>query len=198
VKRLLESNAFASTNLGQTAVERVVDGWRVDREFLNHAGRPRILPIAGARRSFARLVKKYGGDIPHRAVLEELRRLGAVSDSGGNVGLRESLDLRLRQDFAFLSPVLPVLVDSLRIASKKTTSNALQSIKRLNLPVETEVDLAIVRDRCTSSAQSLLDGLADSLQKRVTAPLRSRHPASSFTITILLAENREKRNQRSG
>jgi hypothetical protein len=198
VKRLLESNAFASTNLGQTAVERVVDGWRVDREFLNHAGKPRILPISGARRSFARLVRKYGGDIPHRAVLEELRRLGAVSDLGGNVGLRESLDLRLRQDFAFLSPVLPVLVDGLRIASKKTTSNALQSIKRLNLPVETEVDLAIVRDRCTSSAQSLLDGLADSLQKRVTAPPRGRRPASSFTITILLAENREKRIQRSG
>jgi len=179
-------------------VERVVDGWRADREFLNHAGKPRLLPISGARRSFSRLVTKYGGDIPHRAVLEELRRLNAVSDAGGNVRLRKSLHLRRRHDFGFLSPVLPVLVDGLGIASKKTASNAVQSIKRLSLPVETEVDLAIVRDRCTSSAQSLLDGLADSLGTQVTARRKGRHPASSFTITILLAENHEKAIQRSG
>lgn len=198
VKRLLEANAFASTNRGQTAVERVVNGWRADREFVSHAGKPKLLPILGPRRSFARLVRKYGGDIPHRAVLEELRRLDAVSDAGGNVRLRESPHLRQRHDFAFLSPVLPVLVDGLGIASKKTASNALQSIKRLSLPVESEVDLAIVRDRCTSSAQSLLDGLADSLRTRATAPRRGRHPASSFTITILLAENHAKRTQRNG
>ena len=197
VKRLLGSNTLASTNRGQTAVERVIDGWRADREFLSCAGEPRLLPISGARRSFARLVRKYGGDIPHRAVLDELRRLGAVIDAGANVKLRKSVDLRQRHDFAFLSPVLPVLVDGLRIAAKKTASDGLQSIRRLSLPVESELELAIVRERCASSAQSLLEGLADSLRTRVTAPRRGRHPASSFTITILLAENREKRTQRS-
>jgi Family of unknown function (DUF6502) len=198
VKRLLKSNAFGSTNRGQTAVERVIDGWRADREFLSHAGEPKQLPISGARGSFARLVRKYGGDIPHRAVLDELRRIGGVIDAGGTVRLRESPNLRQRHDFAFLSPVLPVLADGLRIVSKKTPSNALQSIQRLNLPVETDVDLAIVRDRCTSSVRSLLEGLADSLRTQVTVPRRGRPPAFSFTITILLAENREKRFQRSG
>jgi hypothetical protein len=197
VKRLLESNAFASTNRGQAAVERVVDGWRADSEFLNDVGKPRRLPISGARRSFARLVRKYGGDVPHRAVLDELRRLDAVSDAGGNVRLRKSLHLRQRHDFTFLSPLVPILVDGLRIASRETAPNALQSIKRLSLPVETEVDLAIVRDRCSSSAQSLLDGLADSLRTRVTTPRRRGHPGSLFTITILLAESDGKRIQRS-
>jgi hypothetical protein len=198
VKRLLRYNTSGSTNRGQTAVERVMDGWRADREFLNHAGSPGQLPISGARGSFARLVRKYGGDIPHRAVLDELRRIGGVIDVGGNVRLRESADLRQRHDFAFLSPVLPVLVDGLKIVSKKTPSNALQSIQRLSLPVETDVDLAIVRDRCTSSAQSLLEGLADSLRTQVAMPPKGKPPAFSFTVTILLAENREKKIQRSG
>jgi hypothetical protein len=197
VKRLLKYNMSGSTNRGQTAVERVMDGWRADREFLNRGGSPGQLPISGARGSFARLVRKYGGDIPHRAVLDELRRIGGVIDVGGNVRLRESADLRQRHDFAFLSPVLPVLVDGLKIVSKKTPY-ALQSIQRLSLPVETDVDLAIVRDRCTSSAQALLEGLADSLRTQVARPPRGRPPAFSFTVTILLAENREKKIQRSG
>jgi Family of unknown function (DUF6502) len=195
VKRLLKYNAFGSTNRGQTALERVVDGWRADREFLNQAGNPGKLPISGARGSFERLVRKYGGDIPHRAVLDELRRIGGVIDVGGNVRLRESPSLRQRNDFAFLSPVVPVLVDSLRIVSKNRSSNALQSIQRLSLPVETDVDLAIVRDRCTSSAQSLLEGLADSLRTQVSIARGKRHPAFSFTVTVLLAENRERKIQ---
>src|SRR5215472_2200963 len=35
VKRLLVHNAFGSTTRGQTALERVMDGWRADREFRN-------------------------------------------------------------------------------------------------------------------------------------------------------------------
>ena len=197
VKRLLQTKTFGSSNRGQTAVERVIDGWRADREFSNHAGKPGQLPVSGAKGSFMRLVRKYGGDIPHRAVLDELRRIGGVIDVGSNVKLRESPNLRQRYDFAFLSPVLPALVDGLRIASKNTSSNAVQSIKRLSLPVETDVDLAIVRARCASSAQSLLEGLAESLRPQVTVPRRGRPPAFSFTVTILLAENREKGTQHS-
>src|SRR5215472_13105960 len=32
VKRLLKSNAYGPSNRGQTAVERVIDRWRADRE----------------------------------------------------------------------------------------------------------------------------------------------------------------------
>jgi hypothetical protein len=197
VKRLLKYNAFGPPSRGQSALERVMDGWRADREFVNHAGNPRQLPISGVKGSFERLVRKYGGDIPHRAVLDELRRIGGVIEVGGNVRLRESPGLRRRHDFAFLSPVVPVIADSLGIVSRNKHSNAVQSIKRVSLPVETEVDLAIVRERCTSSAQSLLEGLADSLRAQVTMRHGRRRPAFSFTITILLAETRDKRTQRN-
>jgi hypothetical protein len=196
VKRLLKRSVFESAKRGQTAVERVIDGWLADREFGVQPGHPKRLRIAGPRGSFARLVKKYGGDVPHRAVLDELRRIGAVRDIDGAVQLRRSLHLRQRNNFAFLSSVLPVLVDGLRIAAKQDASN-ISLIQRLSIPAETEIDLAIVRERCASSAQSMLGGLAHSLSTQVTVPKKGKAPAHFFTVTVLLSENEAKRSHRT-
>jgi len=197
VKRLLEDDVVDSARLGQTAVERVIEGWRTDREFVTRPGQPKRLVISGRRSSFVHLVRKHGGDVPHRAVLDELRRIGAVVDCGDTVQLRGSARLGHRHDFAFLSPALPALVDGLRIASSSAGARMLSSIQRLSLAAESEVDLAIVGDRCRSSARSMLDGLAHSLSRQVTVPRRGRKPAYSFTVTVLLAENREKTTQRT-
>lgn len=53
---------------------RVLDGWLRDPRFLNEAGEPLPLPFkaAAGRRSFSLLVTEYSGDIPPRAVLDEL------------------------------------------------------------------------------------------------------------------------------
>jgi hypothetical protein len=193
VKRLLKSDVFKSRRLAHSPIERVVNGWRTDRRFANRPGRPTKLRIAGPNASFASLVRKYGGDVPHKAVLDELRRIDAVTDDGTSVWLKTPI-LRKRHDFAFLSPVLPVLVDGIRIASKRRDSRSSSSIQRLKLPVESEVDLAIVRERCLSSARSMLDGLGESLGTSVTLPRTRRNPEYSFTVTILLAENRASKS----
>jgi hypothetical protein len=195
VKRLLTRNMFDSVRADQTPVRRVISGWRTDRKFANRDGSPKRLRISGSSTSFTGLVKKHGGDVPHRAVLDELRRIGAVSVDQDSVQLQSSHHPCQRHDFVFLSPVLPALVDGIRIASSKARSGAASSIHRLSLPVETEVDLAIVRDRCASSAKAMLDGLGHSLGTQVTVPKRRGKSAYSFTITVLLAENRAKRSQ---
>ena len=195
VKRLLTSNMFDSVRADQTPLSRVVSGWRTDRNFADKDGSPKRLRISGTRASFTGLVKKYGGDVPYRAVLDELRRIGAVSADEDNVQLQSPQPPSQRQGFVFLSPVLPALVDGIRIASSQARSGAASSIHRLSLPVETEVDLAIVRDRCASSAKAMLEGLGHSLGTQVTVPRRRVKSAYSFTITVLLAENRAKRTQ---
>src|ERR1700733_10214897 len=80
VKRLLSGEVVLTGPLPaqQSRGERVISGWTSDHRFLDSRGRPQRLPIAGAKISFATLVRKFGGDVPHRAVLEELRRLGVV------------------------------------------------------------------------------------------------------------------------
>jgi hypothetical protein len=196
VKRSLGYNFFASPSAGLTPVERVIEGWRTDRRF-GKPGHPKLLKISGPSVSFAGLARKYGGDVPHRAVLDELRRIGAVSGDGSRVRLLSPPRLRRRHDFAFLSPVLPALVDGLRIASRKAGPSRPASVHRLSLPVETDVDLAILRERCASSAKSMLDGLGHSLGRQVTLPRRRKPPTYLFTITVLLAESRAKRPQRA-
>jgi hypothetical protein len=60
---------------------RVIGGWLRDRAFSSHAGRPRELPLEGEQ-SFSTLVRRYSGDVPPRAVLDELLRVEAVSQTG--------------------------------------------------------------------------------------------------------------------
>jgi Family of unknown function (DUF6502) len=59
---------------------RVVDGWTSDPNYLDGEGKPKQLPKRG-KNSFETLCKQYSGDIPARAVLEELLAcdLAAVS-----------------------------------------------------------------------------------------------------------------------
>lgn len=57
---------------------RVITGWVRDPEFRDDRGRPMPLPWEGEARAFATLVKRYSGDIPARAVLDELLRVGSV------------------------------------------------------------------------------------------------------------------------
>ncbi len=57
---------------------RVLTAWTRDPEFLDARGEPRALPADEGTRSFADLVKRHSGDMPVRAVLDELLRVGAV------------------------------------------------------------------------------------------------------------------------
>ncbi len=57
---------------------RVVTGWVRDPDFGDGKGHPHPLRMEGKRASFSELVKCYSGDIPVRAMLDELLRVGAV------------------------------------------------------------------------------------------------------------------------
>lgn len=77
VQRLSIAPAAAPAVDQHNRAARVLTGWVRDAEFHDARGMPRILERDGAP-SFAALVKRYSGDIPVRAVLDELVRVGAV------------------------------------------------------------------------------------------------------------------------
>jgi Family of unknown function (DUF6502) len=58
--------------------DRVLRGWSSDPDFLTRSGRPRALTVKGRHGSFQDLVKRYSGDIPARAMLDELVASSAV------------------------------------------------------------------------------------------------------------------------
>jgi hypothetical protein len=57
---------------------RVVAGWRRDADFLDQKGKPMLLSVSGNSNSFQELVRRYSGDVPYRAVLDELEGDGSV------------------------------------------------------------------------------------------------------------------------
>jgi hypothetical protein len=56
---------------------RVLTGWIRDSEYLDAKGQPKALSPDGEN-GFAALVRRHSGDMPARAVLDELERVGAV------------------------------------------------------------------------------------------------------------------------
>ncbi len=57
---------------------RVITGWLRDVAFQDRKGDPDVLPYEGGDRSFTELVKRYSGDMPTRAVADELLRVNAI------------------------------------------------------------------------------------------------------------------------
>ena len=57
---------------------RVISGWARDKDFADTSGKPAALPFEGGEKSFSYLARKYSGDVPARAILDELVRVGSV------------------------------------------------------------------------------------------------------------------------
>jgi len=71
-------DAVAKGKPDQHPARRVLAAWHDDPRFLAPNGDPAVLPIFGKKRSFERLVERYGASIPVRAMLDELVQLDAV------------------------------------------------------------------------------------------------------------------------
>jgi hypothetical protein len=96
VRRILtttEVNDQESTDRYNRAA-RVITGWVRDKDF-HKGGDPLALPIEDEQASFGALVRRYSGDIPVRAMLDELLRVGAV---------RKTKDGRIRLQARFYVP----------------------------------------------------------------------------------------------
>jgi hypothetical protein len=83
VQRLLDAPVADDAEAGEryNRAARVVAGWVRDPEFSDVEGNPRVLTLQEGdqgRASFAALARRFSGDIPFRAVLDELLRVGVV------------------------------------------------------------------------------------------------------------------------
>ncbi|HEY6513703.1 MAG TPA: DUF6502 family protein [Burkholderiaceae bacterium] len=79
VQRLLEEPASGTRGISEryNRAARVLTGWVRDANFHDAKGAPRAL-VGDGPRGFAELVRRHSGDMPARAVLDELLRVGAV------------------------------------------------------------------------------------------------------------------------
>jgi hypothetical protein len=189
VKRLLAQGRVTNSSgisRGSRAA-RVVSGWMSDRRYLDRSGRPKTLPISGHKTSFATLVREYGGDVPHRAVLDELKRTRAVRQSKtrlrlstGSSSFNSKLSPRLAQ-------MLPLLMDGVHVAAVSHEQRSELPLYRLTLTAKNSVDLAILRDRIVGGVSSMLAGLEGSLRNEARTRQRPTH---TITVSTLIRERR--------
>jgi hypothetical protein len=148
---------------------RVIAGWRRDRMFQNQKGRPADLPVSGEGSTFQALVKKYSGDMPFRAVLDELIRVGAVVESDdGRVVLKARAYLPAGDEIMkvhILGTDVAHLVSSIRHNLSPDDRGLFYQRKVMydNLPGEV---LPAFRRLSAQSAQKLLEKLDDWLSER--------------------------------
>ncbi len=80
VKRIQELPEEERSSMSRNnRAARVVTGWLQDQAFLDNDGKPKPLHYGEIDKGFNLLVKRYSGDVPARAILDELVRVGTVS-----------------------------------------------------------------------------------------------------------------------
>ena len=57
---------------------RVIAAWRREKDFLDKDGSPADLSLAGPWATFSELVRRFSGDVPARAIMDELIHAGVV------------------------------------------------------------------------------------------------------------------------
>ena len=141
---------------------RVVSGWRRDGDFLDSEGTPAVLALSGRARTFQELVKRYSGDMPYRAVLDELVEQGVVQREGNmRVKLMERAYLP-KADAAMKLHILGTdtgyLIDTIGHNLRPGDSEPLLQRKVLydNLPDEA---LLALRRRASKMGQAFLEKL---------------------------------------
>lgn len=86
VKRVKEKARPADTAIAEqyNRAARVITAWRREHPYADQKGNPIDLPIAGDGPTFAGLVRIFSGDLPYRAVLDELVNAGAIEMTQDN------------------------------------------------------------------------------------------------------------------
>jgi hypothetical protein len=81
VQRLLQApeESLREASQGYNRAARVLTAWVREADFVYARGRPRALEFQGPT-GFSELVRRHSGDMPARAVLDELLRVGAVRE----------------------------------------------------------------------------------------------------------------------
>lgn len=197
IRRILDCTMASLESSRTTSMPsaRVVRGWLTDQRFLTQKGKPKSLAIGGGQSAFERLVRKYGGDISPRAVLEELIRSRKARRTGDRLRLQISKLPVPKDGLGTLTRIIPTLVDGLRIASLEHGKAIDSLLYRLTLHAPSTAELALLRERCSSSIQSVLYGLNESLERQFTIPIRKRSPRHTLTVTVLLRQTENENSK---
>jgi hypothetical protein len=180
VSSMLRRGFVVSSRVDESPLHKVIRGWGTDRRFTRSRGGPKHLKMSNARGSFRHLVKCYAGDIPYRAVLDELVLIGAVVIRKENVELQMANLEGVQNDYRFLVPALRMLVDALRQSGSSSTP-----VKVWRLTSRVDSDIEDVRDTYKKLAERLIRMPHKGRRSRTRT-----HKGSACYLTISIVQSK--------
>ena len=140
---------------------RVLTAWVREPRFAGTGGAPQPLPMDGPD-GFAELVRLHGGDVPARAVLDELQRVGAVQTlADGRVALRQRAFVphdSMVQKLGILGTDVGELIETIthNIEHGATDARYQRKVMHVGIPIDA---LPAFREMSARQSQALLEGL---------------------------------------
>ena len=140
---------------------RVITGWVRDKEYHDKAGDPLALPVEGENASFGALVRCYSGDMPVRAMLDELLRVGAVRmTKDGRIRLKARFYVPEQSETDKLQILGTDTADLIATIAHNLTAKAVPRFQRKvmydNVPVESVQEFQRLS---ANRAQMFLEGI---------------------------------------
>jgi hypothetical protein len=182
---------------GYNRAERVLQGWWSDKEFLDPSGRPAILPLRGAKRSFTALAKRYSGDLRISTLRDELLRVKAIEqlpDQRFEVRARTTATVRSDPEgLETLGERVRTYLETL-LHNLKNPSMALYERQVVNHRLDTKYAAMLIRDfrrQIDTTASSVDDNLND---PRYTRRPQDRGDAMRLGVGIYFFESSDARD----
>lgn len=150
----------------------LVTAWLSDSQSRRRGVSRQQLSLRLTKNSFAELTRKYCGDIPEKAVLEELVRIGAVVVVGDEVILKQDSFRQLRREIGQSKPVIRIASDLLQRAARGPGHRA-SSMRSVVVPLASRADQAVKLQQIQTTLAAALAAIK-SLGERPIVRGRSR------------------------
>lgn len=161
---------------------RLISAWTQDPRFLNKRGEPRALCLGCSRKSFSELVRSYCGDVPVRAVLSELSRIGAIEISTSRVHLKKNLPRKMRHDISSVRHVLMAAGDILQQFGARSTACPPRH-RTTTVSVRNSADIPVILRQIDTTIEAALEAVTALGRHPVTRGRRGR-PSANHAIDV--------------
>lgn len=172
---------------------RVLAGWHSDPDYLSKNGRPMSLRFATGRKNFTTLVKRYSGDIPPRAMLQELISSGAIVERKRSTYLPRGQSVLARQlgpsEISALGSKLAAYAQALvrNLMAQTKSDPTFESMCAVQ--IEDNVSATALRRNLSRRVSNVADALQRYLldnSPRTAAPRKSKRQRSIGVVIAVL------------
>lgn len=177
IRRLLGKGGTRVPAASRHRAWRLISAWLTDPRFLDSGRAPRILPIGAARSSFSDLARQYCGDVPEKAVLAELQRIGAVEFTNGKVRLKRSITRDLRREIGRAKWILHVTSNVLQ--QFKADHQRRPLVKSAVIKVNSQADHTVILQRIEATLAAAFDAIQSLGERQMARGIRHRSSMSS-------------------